>query len=109
MSYKCVEVRSNFKEVNREQVRKDSYSMKDEPQKEITSGYKDTKLQNPQTQNMEGQSSDNGNKDGNSRRLSVTSHAIEDTKQFYYIFRSCVPPASEEILSVFGFEVLLRP
>ncbi|XP_057856394.1 uncharacterized protein LOC131065766 isoform X1 [Cryptomeria japonica] len=104
MSYKCIEVRNNFKEVNKEQVGKDSYSMKDEHREGITSGYKDVKLQNPQTQNTEGQSNDTRNKDGNWRRLSETSRTIEDTKQIYYIYRSCVPPASEEILGIFGFE-----
>ncbi|KAH9318419.1 hypothetical protein KI387_020188, partial [Taxus chinensis] len=106
MSHKCVEVQNNFKEVNKEGIEKDSYHMKDSSWDGITSGYKDVQLRNQQTEIRQGETltNDTGNKDGNWRRLSETSQTLEDTKQIYHIFRSCVPAADEETLSIFGFE-----
>lgn len=103
MLFKCVEV-SGFKEVNKEQIVKDSFPLKDEIQAGISSDYKDAHSQSQQTQKMNSQNDDTEGKDGNWRRLSETTQSLEDGKQIHHIFRSCLPAADDEKLSVLGFE-----
>jgi len=104
MPYKCVEVKSSFKEVNKEQIGKESYPVEDEIEAGKSSEYKDAHSQGQQTQKMNSQNHDTERKDGNWRRLSETAHSLEDGKQTHHIFRSCVPAADDEKLSVLGFE-----
>lgn len=104
MPYKCIEVKSTFKEVNKEQIRKESYPVKDEIEAGMSSENKDTHSQGQQTQKMNGQNDDTEGKDGNWRRLSETTESLEDGKQIHHIFRSCVPAADDEKLSILGFE-----
>lgn len=104
MPYKCIEVKSDFKEVNREQIGKESYPVKDEIEARISSEYKNARPQGQENQKMNSQNHNTEGKNGNRRRLSEATQSLEDGKQIHHIFGSCVPAADDEKLSVLGFE-----
>eukprot|EP01018_Ginkgo_biloba_P022945 Gb_28518 [translate_table: standard] len=108
MPHKCIEVKSSLKEVNKEQIAKGKYAGNDETGSGMTTGYKGAESQEQQTLKTEGQNDDTEEReDGNRRGLSETTYALEDGKQTYHKFTSCIPAAEEEKLSVLGFEVFI--
>lgn len=102
--YKCIELKTNFKEINREQIGKEGYPAKDEIEAGISSEYKNDHSQSQQNRKINSQNDTTEGKNGNWRRLSETTESLEDGKQIRHIFSSCVPAADDEKLSVLGFE-----